>query len=293
MPHLLLFFVLLSFLSWRPFINCCVESHKMLHEIQMWMSYCISVRQNHEDFGSLTVHLFLYSLLLFLVFVFYSHAFNYSFRVMNQSQTNTPRSEVISWTSFLTHSSSKRQVLYCWFWFCSAALMVVHLLQKCSRASPAGRQAQKCYPLAAAAPAFLFLPFLIICFAICTRKNLTHMWAQCELSANLQQFCTNLKENPETSTTSLGCVGVSDAQELSWTGAQGSPTSSLYVPIVSPMSVPLSTAMKCCCTWAPHNLRYFFCPQFFSFLKQPQPMHSQMNRQSQVYDMRINFYVIK
>lgn len=56
---------------------------------------------------------------------------------MNQSQTNTPRSEVISWTSFLTHSSSKRQVLYCWFWFCSAAPVVVHLLQKCSRPSPA------------------------------------------------------------------------------------------------------------------------------------------------------------
>lgn len=68
------------------------------------------------------MYLFLYSLLLFLVFVFYSRAFNYSCRVMNQSQTNKLRSEVISWTSFLTHSSSERQVLY----------LLVLVLQCCS-----------------------------------------------------------------------------------------------------------------------------------------------------------------
>lgn len=108
----------------------------------VWVTVFLPDRWNHKDFGSLAVYLFLYSLLLSLVFVFYTHDFNYSFRVMNQSQTNKLRSEVISWTSFLTHSSSKRQVHY----------LLLLVLQCCSNGcasitemqqtppSPAGRQ---------------------------------------------------------------------------------------------------------------------------------------------------------
>lgn len=175
--------------------------------------------------------------------------------------------------------------------------MVVHLLQKCSSSptvpqlfSPAGRQEQECFPLSAAAPAFLLLPSLIICFAICTEKISKISGFQSELSTSLQQLCTNLEENPQTAITSLRFLQVNDAWELFWTGAWGSDTLSLCVSATGSV---LNLALNTAALWAPPDLRYFLYLQFFSFFGQPHPLYYKQTGRVRSVAWKFVFCVLK
>lgn len=55
---------------------------------------------------------------------------------------------------------------------------------------------------------------------------------------------------------------------------------------VSPLSTSLlNVALKCCCTWAPHDFRYFFCLQFFSSsLSSSQPLTNEQAESGLGYD---------
>lgn len=89
-----------------------------------------TVNKMKKDFGSSGYSSFSPVLLLFLLFAIYLHVFNYSFRVMDQSQTNRPRSEVISWIVFLAHPSSWMQVFHL---LLLTPMMLLSLLYICYR----------------------------------------------------------------------------------------------------------------------------------------------------------------
>lgn len=155
---------------------------------------------------------------------------------MNQSHTNEPRSEVISWTSFLTHSSSERQVLY----------VLVSVLQCCSDGcasitemqqtpGPAGRQEQECHPLSAAVPAFLLLPLLILCFAICKGREISKGFSE----SSVQTFSSSVQTWRKIHRLHPHHSGVWGLMMLKDFSGQGPQEVTLYL-CVSPFSVPLS-----------------------------------------------------
>lgn len=117
-------------------------------------------------------------LLFFVLFAIYLHVFSYSFRVMDQSQTNRQRSEVISWTAFLAHLSFKMQVLYLLVLTLTVPLSLSHICDRNVTAdlwSPpscrrAGMGTLSLVCRCCTAPAFLFLCLPFTWFATCVSK---------------------------------------------------------------------------------------------------------------------------